>query len=79
MHHSLEDIPDLRGRFPALDVREGVPWVDNGKVITSAGISAGIEMSLHLITRLAGKELAMRTAHQMEYHWGSAGLSKETI
>jgi transcriptional regulator GlxA family with amidase domain len=74
-----EDIPDLREKYPTVDVREGVPWVDNGHVITSAGISAGIEMALHIVNRLAGKELALRTAHQMQYHWNSASHSKEQL
>lgn len=64
-----EDIADLRGQFPALDVREGVRWVDNGRIVSSAGISAGIDMSLHLVERLAGRELAERTARQMDYAW----------
>lgn len=64
-----EDIDDLRARFPALDVREGVRWVDNGRIVSSAGISAGIDMSLHLVERLAGRELAERTARQMDYAW----------
>lgn len=74
-----EDIPDLRLMFPSLDVREEVPWVDNGHILTSAGISAGIEMSLHLVTRLAGKELALQTARQMQYTWNNAHLSEEII
>lgn len=64
-----EDIPELRAMFPALDVKENVAWVDNGPVVTSAGISAGIEMALHLVEKLAGKELALKTARQMEYTW----------
>lgn len=64
-----EDIADLRGQFPALDVRDGVRWVDNGRIVSSAGISAGIDMSLHLVARLAGRELAERTARQMDYAW----------
>ncbi len=72
-----EDIPDLRAMFPNLEVKEGVPWMDNGLIVTSAGISAGIEMSLHLVARLAGKDLALRTARQMQYSWNSAQLSKE--
>ncbi len=64
-----EDIADLRNRFPSLDVREGVRWVDNGRIVSSAGISAGIDMSLHLVERLAGLELAERTARQMDYEW----------
>lgn len=72
-----EDIPDLRAAFPELDVHEDVPWVDNGKVVTSAGISAGIEMALHLVARLAGKELAINTARQMQYDWRNAHLSPD--
>ncbi|MET3182386.1 AraC family transcriptional regulator, transcriptional activator FtrA [Variovorax sp. YR750] len=64
-----EDIAELRERFPSLDVREGVRWVDNGRIVSSAGISAGIDMSLHLVERLAGRELAERTARQMDYEW----------
>ena len=71
-----EDIPDLRTLFPSLDVEEDVAWVDNGKIITSAGISAGIEMALHLVARLAGLDLAIRTARQMQYTWNNQNLSK---
>lgn len=67
-----EDIDDLRHRFPTLDVREGVRWVDQGRVVTSAGISAGIDMSLHLVARLAGEPLALRTARQMDVTWTRA-------
>jgi transcriptional regulator GlxA family with amidase domain len=74
-----EDIPDLRLMFPALDVKEDVPWVDNGHTLTSAGISAGIEMSLHLVARLAGKELALKTARQMQYTWNNVHLSQESM
>ena len=74
-----EDIPDLRLMFPSLDVKEDVPWVDNGHILTSAGISAGIEMSLHLVARLAGKELAIKTARQMQYTWNNVHLSNEIM
>ena len=42
-------------------------WVDAGDRVTSGGISAGIDMSLHLVERLAGPQLAERTARQMEF------------
>lgn len=64
-----EDIADLRAQFPALDVRDNVRWMDRGALVTSAGISAGIDMSLHLVTRLAGAALAERTARQMDTPW----------
>lgn len=64
-----EDIPDLRSQFPQLDVVENVSYVDQGHIVTSAGISAGIDMSLHLVERVLGPALARATARQMEYHW----------
>ena len=67
-----EDIADLRAQFPALDVQENVRWVDRGALVTSAGISAGIDMSLHLVTRLAGAALSQRTARQMDTPWNTA-------
>jgi transcriptional regulator GlxA family with amidase domain len=66
-----EDIPALRAMFPGLEVREGARWVDSGQVVTAAGISAGIDMSLHLVARLEGRDLAEKTARQMEYDWRS--------
>ncbi|MDH6170495.1 transcriptional regulator GlxA family with amidase domain [Variovorax boronicumulans] len=64
-----EDIADLREQFPQLEVREDIRWVDTGRIVSSAGISAGIDMSLHLVERLAGQALAERTARQMDYAW----------
>jgi transcriptional regulator GlxA family with amidase domain len=64
-HH--EDVAELRRLHPELDVVEGVRWVDAGDRVTSGGISAGIDMSLHLVERLAGSRLAEQTAVQMEF------------
>lgn len=64
-----EDIPDLRRDHPDLRVLEDVPFVDAGAVVTSAGISAGIGMSLHLVGRILGADAAKRTARQMQYDW----------
>ena len=64
-----EDIADLRAEFPQLDVKEETPFVDTGRVVTSAGISAGISMSLHLVERVLGAKMAAATARQMEYNW----------
>jgi len=50
-------------------VQENVRWVDRGALVTSAGISAGIDMSLHLVSRLAGQALSQRTARQMDTPW----------
>ena len=43
--------------------------MDNGRVICSAGIAAGMDMSLHVVGRLLGREVAEESARQMEYPW----------
>lgn len=68
-----EDIPDLCSMFPDIDVQKEVRWVDQGDIVTAAGISAGIDMSLHLVSRVAGQDLAVRTARQMEFDWTHMG------
>jgi len=68
-----EDVADLRAMAPATRVVPGVRWVEEGAVITSAGISAGLDMSLHIVARLAGHDLAVRTARQMDYEWRDEG------
>jgi len=64
-----EDIDDLQECFPLLNVIRDVRWVDEGSIVTSGGISAGIDMSLHLVSRLVSQELAQATAKQMEFYW----------
>ena len=44
-------------------------WVDDGTIITSSGVSAGIDMALSLITRLCGRDIALAAARNMEYRW----------
>ncbi len=57
----------LREHAPAASVVEDERFVDNGRVITSGGISAGIDMALHVVGRLFGAEHAQTTAAYMEY------------
>ena len=64
-----EDIAHLGSEFPQLDIIENVRWVDEGNIITSGGISAGIDMSLHLVSRLHSNDLAEKTARQMDFLW----------
>jgi transcriptional regulator GlxA family with amidase domain len=66
-HWADED--ELEQRWPAVHVKREPRWVDDGDIITSAGISAGIDASLHVVRRLVGAEVAVRTARQMEYDW----------
>lgn len=62
-----EDAGDLAERYPTLRVESGPRWIDHGPVATSAGISAGIDLALHLVARFEGDDLARATARQMEF------------
>ncbi len=44
-------------------------WVDNGKIVLSAGVSAGIDMSFHVLDKLQGKEVAQEAAQYMQYDY----------
>lgn len=66
-HHGAVEL--LRQVAPHTTVRPDRRFVDNGRVVCSAGIAAGIDMSLHVVARLAGAEIARQTAEQMEYPW----------
>jgi transcriptional regulator GlxA family with amidase domain len=61
----------LRDRFPSVDVHsdENVVETDNGRVLTSAGISAGIDMALMVVARHYGESTARATANFMEYRY----------
>lgn len=69
-HNALDN---LASNYPKVDVRKNVRFVDNGKVITTAGISAGIDGALHLVAKLQGLNAAKRTAYYMEYDNWQAG------
>jgi transcriptional regulator GlxA family with amidase domain len=64
-HHRSIDL--LREIALRTTVHADRRFVDNGRVICSAGIAAGIDMSLHVVGRLLGKEIADKTARRMEY------------
>jgi transcriptional regulator GlxA family with amidase domain len=68
-HHGAIDL--LRQTAPQTTVHADRRFVDNGHVICSAGIAAGIDMSLHVVGRLLGEEVAAKTAGQMEYPWNT--------
>jgi transcriptional regulator GlxA family with amidase domain len=60
-------IDGLRAHRPTTEVLSDTRVVDEGEIITSAGVSAGIDMALHVVRRLHGDEVARRTARDMEY------------
>ncbi len=64
-HHLRYDI--LRQTAPTCQVVENKRVVEAGNIITSGGIAAGIDMSLHVVARLLGESVAQETARYMEY------------
>ncbi len=60
-------IDHLRRLAPATTVLDDRRVVDEGAVVTSAGVSAGIDMALHVVARLHGDDVATATARNMEY------------
>ena len=62
-------IPKLRQAAPKTTVVDNERYVDNGNIITTAGLSSGIDGSLHVIERFFGKGVAQMAALGMEYNW----------
>lgn len=70
-HHNA--IPLLRELAPkSARIREDARYTDNGRILLSAGVSAGLDISLHALERLFGQERALQAAGQMEYDWEGA-------
>lgn len=63
-HNALDG---LEKKYPETKVLKNVRFVDNGNVITTAGISAGIDGALHLVAKLQGFNAARKIAYHMEY------------
>ena len=64
-HTMLDDFAD---KFPNVRVSREQTFIDQGHVITAGGLSAGIDMSLHIVGRYFGLEVAQQTAHFIEYN-----------
>lgn len=62
----IDHIADLRLQYPAVRVVEHRRWVDSGHIVTAAGLSAGIDMALHLVERLRNRDLSVATARTLE-------------
>jgi transcriptional regulator GlxA family with amidase domain len=65
---ALDELAALGG---GVQVVRGARWVDDG-VISSAGVSAGIDMAFYVVEKLLGKEVADRTARYIDYPRGAA-------
>src|SRR5690606_952555 len=66
-------LDSLKMLYPKIDVVRDVRWTDNGKIITSAGLSSGIDAALHVVDRLRGTDVARSTALHLEYDWKPDG------
>lgn len=64
-HHEVE--PHMRQIAPQANYNGNKRFVDNGKIMTSGGISAGIDLSLYVIGKLFGNELVEKTKAYLEY------------
>lgn len=65
-HHS--SYTEFEASFPNTNLVRGEKYVDSGKIITSAGVSSGINMSLYVVGKLAGEEAAKKTTEIIEYN-----------
>ena len=67
------NIPRLRRSYPKITVVNDRRVVDNGKILATAGLSAGIDGALHMIEVLDGHDRAQSVALMMEYDWRPDG------
>ncbi|MEM6724365.1 MAG: DJ-1/PfpI family protein [Bacteroidota bacterium] len=66
-HHQVYD--DMEQIVPTGLPQKDQRFVQTGKIYTSGGISAGIDLSFHVVVQLHGKAIATKTAEYMEYNW----------
>ena len=59
----------VQSQGPAVQWVKEARWVEDGKFVTSSGVAAGIDMTLAVIAKLAGTDVAERIAVRMEYEW----------
>lgn len=62
-------IDTLRQLAPTTTVLPDKRFVDNGKIILSAGVTAGIDMAFYVVAKLQGPEVALETARYMQYDY----------
>ncbi|PLR35234.1 AraC family transcriptional regulator [Chimaeribacter coloradensis] len=70
-HHDV--IARLRAQAPAAQVRENRIFIEDRQVLTSAGITAGIDVALHIIARVQGPQAATEVARDMVVYFRRSG------
>jgi AraC family transcriptional regulator, transcriptional activator FtrA len=61
------DLSRLGELYPRVQWVRGMRWVDHGQVITSAGLTSGIDASLRVLSKFAGEDVARRVADELHY------------
>jgi len=64
-HHQFFD--SFAKEFPDIELRRGLRYVDSGRIATAGGLTSGIDLALHIVSRYFGVEAAQATAQYMEY------------
>lgn len=64
-HHDFWD--EFHAKYPDIELRRGLRFVDSGRIATAGGLTSGIDMALHIVSRYHGVETAAATAAYMEY------------
>ena len=65
-HHYFQR--SMQKSYPAVRFVSGTRFVENGKIATAGGVTSGIDLSLHIVARYYGTEVAQVTADTLEYH-----------
>ncbi len=66
-HHQVFN--ELTEPVPETQIARNPRFVDNGKILTSAGVAAGIDMSLYMVGKLYGEKTAVKTTQYIEYEY----------
>jgi transcriptional regulator GlxA family with amidase domain len=66
-HHLCFD--ELEAMGGGIKIYRDARYIDNGRIITSAGVAAGMDMSLYVVAKLHGAKMAQNTADYIEYDW----------
>ncbi len=64
-HHDFWE--EFHEKYPDIELRRGLRFVDSGHIATAGGLTSGIDMALHIVSRYFGVETAETTAAYMEY------------
>ncbi|GAB4248314.1 MAG: hypothetical protein Tsb0034_27700 [Ekhidna sp.] len=65
-------IPVLKENYPEVNVVNNLKYTDNGQVVTTAGLSSGIDGTFHVISKFRGQGRVQDVANHMEYPWSQS-------